>query len=437
MKKVFLFLFLFLVFDEQALAASFPDVAEDHKNYKAIEYLDEKQIINGYSDGSFGPDKLVNRAEALKMIIGALKISMDGNYEVLFPDVKKEDWFFPYVMAAKSSGIAAGYKDGKFRPADTVNLAENLKMLLLAAKMEIPGEGEDNIFQDVKKSDWFAPHVLYARNHNLIFSDDYGFVHPDQAMTRATFAELVYRVMIVLERKGEPFPLDMSWPLYESKKLPFKMKYDAKAWKVFENKESVIFMRPDKQYSQFSPFRIYPNSAVVTVTLDINAGEMVADQYFTNIKKAFPEAKNKKFKLGGLVALEILNESKRTVDWYIYLKNTDVLVIYTEYGYGPLGFQLRQIIKAMLVSFEYKELPASNEDYSVILNKILGNVLVKGKGMDMLNTLPEKLIIQTDTIGAGNGPVDYYFSEKVNYTFKYERDDDVILDSREGKTTTF
>lgn len=421
----------------QAFAASFPDVAEDHKNYKAIEYLDEKQIVKGYPDGSFGPDILVNRAEALKMIIGALKISTDGKYEVLFPDVNKDDWFFPFVMAAKAEGIVGGYKDGKFKPADTVNLVENLKMLLLASKVKIPEEGEDNIFQDVKKEDWFAPHLLYARNHNLIFSDDYGFVHPDQAMTRAAFAELIFRMMIVLDKKGEPFPLDMSWPFYESKKLPFKLKYDDKGWKLFENKESVIFMRPDKQYSQFSPFRMYPNSAVVTITLDSNDGDMVADQYFTNIKKAFPKAKNKKFKLGGIEALEILLESQRTVDWYVFLKNNDVLVVYTEYGQGPLGFQLQQMIKSMLASFEYKELPVNNEDYSGVLGKILEKILVKGKGMEMLNTLPDKLIVETDTIGAGNGPVDYYFSEKVNYTFKYERDDDVILDSRAGKITTF
>lgn len=421
----------------QAFAASFPDVAEDHKNYKAIEYLDEKQIVKGYPDGSFGPDKLVNRAEALKMIIGALNISTDGKYEVLFPDVKKDDWFFPFVMAAKAEGIVGGYKDGKFKPADTVNLVENLKMLLLASKVKIPEEGEDNIFQDVKKEDWFAPHLLYARNHNLIFSDDYGFVHPDQAMTRAAFAELIFRMMVVLDKKGEPFPLDMSWPFYESKKLPFKLKYDDKGWKLFENKESVIFMRPDKQYSQFSPFRMYPNSAVVTITLDSNDGDMVADQYFTNIKKAFSKAKNKKFKLGGMEALEILLESQRTVDWYVFLKNNDVLVVYTEYGQGPLGFQLQQMIKSMLASFEYKELPVNNEDYSGVLGKILEKILVKGKGMEMLNTLPDKLIVETDTIGAGNGPVDYYYSEKVNYTFKYERDDDVILDSRSGKITTF
>ena len=241
----------------------------------------------------------------------------------------------------------------------------------------------------------------------------------------------------VLEKNGEPFPLDLSWQSYESKFLPFAMKYDDKSWKLFENKESVVFLRPDKQYSQFSPARVYPNSGVTTIMVDNNDGEMVAEQYFTNIKKAFPDAKYKKFKLKELEALEVLQESKRTVDWYIFLKDNDVLVVYTEYGPGPLGFQLQRIMKAMMASFEYRELKNNTEDYSVLLSTIFEKVLVKGKGMEMLNTLPDKNIIETDTIGVGTGPVDYYYSEKVNYTFKYERTDDVILDSRSGKTTTF
>ena len=55
----------------------------------------------------------------------------------------------------------------------------------------------------------------------------------------------------------------------------------------------------------------------------------------------------------------------------------------------------------------------------------------------LLNSLPDKVIIETDTIGVGTGPVDYYYSDGVNYTFKYERAADLILDTREGKTSAF
>ena len=49
----------------------------------------------------------------------------------------------------------------------------------------------------------------------------------------------------------------------------------------------------------------------------------------------------------------------------------------------------------------------------------------------------DAIIIETDAIGVGTGPIDYYYSEKIDLTIKYERSADVILDAREGRTTKF
>jgi|GEM_PF-2329736 len=437
MKKIALFSVLFVTFTTSVFAGSFPDVPADNKNYTAIEFLANKNIIKGYSDGTFGPGKLVNRAEAVKMITTALNVKTDGTYSVSFPDVKKDAWYFQYIMGAKEAGIIGGYKDGTFKPTDPVNLAETMKILAAAAKIQLPSV-TDNVFTDVAKTAWFASYIQYGRDHNMILSDDYGAVHPDQSMTRAAFAELVFRMFTVQANKGQAFPLEMNWTSYKSKALPFQIKYDDKNWKIVEDNNQVVFIKPDKQYSQFSATRVYPNSAVVTVTLDANTGGMVTDQYFTNIKNAFPGANYKKFKLGDLDAFEVVYQNSRMVDWYIYLKNKNVLAIYTEYGNGALGFQLQQAIKAMLSTLTYQKLPAGDSvDYTSLLSDIMKVVLVKNKGMNALNTLPDKTIVLTDTLGAGNGPVDYYYSKKVDYTFKYERNDDVILDTRTGKTTTF
>ena len=435
MKKI-LFFGSFFLLSFPAFAASFPDVPQDHKNYEAVEYLDEKGIINGYADGTFGPSNLVNRAEALKMIVNALNVKHDETYDILFPDVKKEDWFFPYVMGAQKEKIVGGYKDGKFKPGDPVNLAETLKMILSASKVKFPIVSED-IYTDVKKTDWFASYMLYARNHNIILSDDYGAVHPDQSMTRSAFAEVIYRTLIVMENKEQAFPLDKDWDSYDSKTLPFKMKYDSNWFTLTENENEVIFFKPDKEFLQFSPIRTYPNSAVVRVTLDTNDLNTTKVQYFTNIKSAFPKAKYEEFKFFDLNGLKVIYPNQKTTDLYIYLLNGDVLVVYTQYGDGILAYQLEQFINAMTKSLEYKEVKVDQKDYSALLSEIFEGILVEGKGMELLNKLPDKQIIETDAIGVGTGPVDYYYSEEVDYTFKYERAADVILDKREGQTSAF
>ena len=47
----------------------FSDVSEFDKNYDAIMYLYETNIIQGYDDGTYKPINYVNRAELLKILI--------------------------------------------------------------------------------------------------------------------------------------------------------------------------------------------------------------------------------------------------------------------------------------------------------------------------------------------------------------------------------
>ena len=76
MKKKWLSLFLVLLMVlsfnftySQELTSSFPDVSTDSMNLKAIEHLKEKGYMIGYDDGTFKPEKIVTRAEFIKILI--------------------------------------------------------------------------------------------------------------------------------------------------------------------------------------------------------------------------------------------------------------------------------------------------------------------------------------------------------------------------------
>ena len=47
---------------------SFSDVYESDWYYQSVSYLSSQNVISGYSDGTFRPDNLINRAETAKMI---------------------------------------------------------------------------------------------------------------------------------------------------------------------------------------------------------------------------------------------------------------------------------------------------------------------------------------------------------------------------------
>lgn len=442
LKKTFLVPILFAVASlttspaaAVAMAGSFSDVPATHSNYEAIEYLKKNDILHGYSDGTFGPENPVLRGEAVKIVLRAFDISFDEEYEVLFPDVLEDDWFFPYVMAAQKAGILSGYKDGTFKPANQVNLAESLKIALLAAGFDTSATTTYDVFADVLASDWYSPYALFAREKNIILGDEENKVYPGTAMTRAKFAELIYRSHVVKQNNNKPFSLSTNWREYESTRLPFSMKFDEDNWQLIENDDEVIFFKPDKQLGQFAPVRIYPNSAIVRVTVDDNALALDTEDYFENIKEVFPGASFKNFTLDGLKALEVSYAEMQTIDWYIYLPNDDdkVLAIFTEYGDGVLSYQLPKIIKEMLGTLEYLQV----DDDMIDLSTVFENILVEGKGKEMLDALWDSYIIETDAIGVGTGPVDYYYTGTYDYTFKYERASDVILDKREGKTSAF
>jgi inhibitor of cysteine peptidase len=107
-------------------AQTFDDVSEDYLYYDAIEYLAEEGVIQGYGDGDFNPDNKINRAEFLKILFLADEAKVTG--EGCFGDVSTE-WFAPYVCAAQEREIVQGYDDGNFCPQRTINFAEAAKML--------------------------------------------------------------------------------------------------------------------------------------------------------------------------------------------------------------------------------------------------------------------------------------------------------------------
>lgn len=102
-----------------AQAASFKDVSTGYTFYNEINYLVEKEIIQGYPDGAFRPNQGVTRAQAAIMIGRAL--GLDGTKKATqFSDVSAELSASGFIQAAADKGIIQGFTDGTFRPNTTV-----------------------------------------------------------------------------------------------------------------------------------------------------------------------------------------------------------------------------------------------------------------------------------------------------------------------------
>ena len=182
----------------------FSDVSSSGKSYRAISFLKKRGVINGYPDGSFKPDGIVSRVEALKFILEAANESLVSGTNLPFKDTSKVAWYTEYVATAFGKSIVQGYPDHTFKPANTVNRAEFLKMLLVSMDFQVPDSVNANVYFDVKKDSWYASYVKFAKDKNLIETDGRYF-KPDEGMTREDVAELIYRAVMLKVSKAEAY----------------------------------------------------------------------------------------------------------------------------------------------------------------------------------------------------------------------------------------
>ena len=161
--------------------AAFSDVPDGSDLSSVLTTLTTKNIIHGYQDGTFRPDRVVNRAEFLKVVLGAKSDEItyslpDGRQR--FEDVHFDEWYSAYVYFAWTHNIVQGYGDGLFHPDRTINLAEGLRILFATFEVALTpvGNGEE----------WYAPLFREAEARSLLtFIDD---SKPDHIMTRRDMA---------------------------------------------------------------------------------------------------------------------------------------------------------------------------------------------------------------------------------------------------------
>jgi hypothetical protein len=155
-----------------------------HKYEDAIWYVYNKGIVGGYEDGSYQPDKTINRAELLKIIVEAAYEDSDfAGYagQSCFTDVAANQWYAKYVCFAKQEGIVEGYADGSFKPAQEINFVEALKIAEIGFGYEYT-EGDP----------WYKNVVDSGSVGEFIPLDIFAF---NQAFKRGQMADMITRMM--------------------------------------------------------------------------------------------------------------------------------------------------------------------------------------------------------------------------------------------------
>lgn len=168
----------------------------NHWSSAYVEKLHELGVVEGKGSGStFAPDDNLSRAELTKIALLTFSYK-DFNEEYNgFKDVRTDLWYYPFIVKAFVSSIINGYLDGTFHPDSPVTRSESLKILLLAAKVDLTNVNLQNPFSDIRDTDWYAPYVYFAFNAGIVNGKSEKLFAPNDFVTRGEMAKMAVETL--------------------------------------------------------------------------------------------------------------------------------------------------------------------------------------------------------------------------------------------------
>ncbi len=174
-----------------AFATGYPDVPETATYAQAVKELSALNVISGYEDGTFLPDKNVTRAEITKMIVTSLgsatlsAANAAAGKDTKFADVPGSHWASGFVSTAtananSNNGFINGYDETTFGPDDNVTYAQAIKMLVSALGYQTYAENNGG---------WPNGYLNYG--YTLEIADGVTGVSNDTQVTRAQVAQMI------------------------------------------------------------------------------------------------------------------------------------------------------------------------------------------------------------------------------------------------------
>ena len=168
----------------------FADVSEGDWYYEAVQFVQERGLMNGYSDGRFGPNDTLSRAQLAQILFN--KEGRPGvNYLLTFSDVASEAWCTEAIRWAASQGIVGGYGDGTFGPNDPIT-REQLAVMLWRYSGSPAATGKELHFNDTDEISGFALEALrWAVENGILNGYGDGRLGSQGQATRAQVAQML------------------------------------------------------------------------------------------------------------------------------------------------------------------------------------------------------------------------------------------------------
>ena len=185
-----------IIVNERIFPVNFTDIANERRA-DAIKNLAARGVLQGMGDNKFMPNLTVTRAMIAEVL---MRISRDKsiNQNANAKDIKMGDWYYNSVKWGLTHNIIKGYNDGTFKPNKKITrqeLASMLERLLIAYNINMPNIVAVDSNQYNYLPAWSHDAVVSAVSKGLLEVNKDGKDAFDKEVSRADFAYAIDRII--------------------------------------------------------------------------------------------------------------------------------------------------------------------------------------------------------------------------------------------------
>lgn len=180
--------------EDLAESAHFKDVPADYPFVNDINWLAQRRITTGWSDGTFRPNGSVERGA-----MAAFFYRMAGSPQFTAPstpsfkDVPRDHPFYKEIEWMRARGITTGWSDGTFRPNDAVNRDAMAAFFYRFAGSPAYSAPAVSPFTDVSTGSQFYREIAWLADQRITTGWADGSFRPVQPIERGAMAAFLHR----------------------------------------------------------------------------------------------------------------------------------------------------------------------------------------------------------------------------------------------------
>jgi hypothetical protein len=174
---------------------TFIDVTYPYWAREEIEYLATVDVIQGYPDKTFKPERILTRAEMVTLLARATATpgAFSKDTFSIFDDVSETHWAKKYIQYAAQKRWVKGFPDGTYKPNKTLTRAEAITILSRFEGLKIKEAIAVSPYDDVSTEHWAYKDIALAKDAGWLNYVKEAKFFPNKGMSRAEAAYVLFR----------------------------------------------------------------------------------------------------------------------------------------------------------------------------------------------------------------------------------------------------